>query len=185
MRIALVVDGQPEEVVVDLAASTVTVRGVAHPLKVARPDGKVELEVDGELLAIEGWPVGLARPPGPVSVNGEVVVVEFRSVSGPAHPIPAPTPTPASAPASRAVEPPEATSTGAGMVIVPPMPGKVIDVRVRDGDAVRRGQLLLVLEAMKMRNEVVSPADGRVAGLRVAAGTNVRAREEMLRVIPG
>jgi biotin carboxyl carrier protein len=64
------------------------------------------------------------------------------------------------------------------------MPGRVIEVRVKDGDQVRKGDVLLVLEAMKMRNEIVSPVEGVVRGLRVAAGSNARAKEPMLYVVP-
>jgi biotin carboxyl carrier protein len=65
------------------------------------------------------------------------------------------------------------------------MPGKVLELRVKDGDRVEKGQVLLVLEAMKMRNEVASPAAGVVAGLAVAAGANVRAKDVLLRIVAG
>ncbi|MCI4331689.1 MAG: biotin/lipoyl-binding protein [Thermoplasmata archaeon] len=181
MRIALVVDGTPEEVLVDLARSTVTVRGAVHPLRVVRSEGKVELEVDGETLTVEGWPAGLSRPPGAVSVNGEVVGLEVRSVSEADAGRPAPS-TPVAASASTIATP--TAPDGPGTPVMPPMPGKVIEVRVTQGQKVDRGQVLLVLEAMKMRNEVVSPLAGRVEDLRVAPGTNVRSREPMLRVVP-
>ena len=71
-----------------------------------------------------------------------------------------------------------------GAPVVPPMPGKVIEVRVKEGDRVRKGDVLLVLEAMKMRNEIVSPADGVVRGLAVSAGGNARAKAPMLFVAP-
>jgi glutaconyl-CoA/methylmalonyl-CoA decarboxylase subunit gamma len=64
------------------------------------------------------------------------------------------------------------------------MPGKILEVRVREGDTVRKGDVLLRLEAMKMSNEIASPADGIVRGLRVAAGANVRAREPMFYIAP-
>jgi biotin carboxyl carrier protein len=64
------------------------------------------------------------------------------------------------------------------------MPGKVIEVRVKEGERVRKGDVLLVLEAMKMRNELTSPADGVVRGLRVSAGGNARAREPMMFIAP-
>ncbi len=55
---------------------------------------------------------------------------------------------------------------------------------MHEGDRVRTGTVLLVLEAMKMRNEVTSPADGIVRNLRVSEGSSVRAREPMLRIAP-
>jgi glutaconyl-CoA decarboxylase len=64
------------------------------------------------------------------------------------------------------------------------MPGKVVEVRVKEGETVRSGQVLVVLEAMKMRNEVPSPAAGRVTDLRVSPGSSASAREPMLRIVP-
>jgi glutaconyl-CoA/methylmalonyl-CoA decarboxylase subunit gamma len=68
--------------------------------------------------------------------------------------------------------------------ILPPMPGRVVELRVHDGEAVAKGAVLLVLEAMKMRNEVTAPADGVVRDVRVREGANVRARETMLVLVP-
>jgi glutaconyl-CoA/methylmalonyl-CoA decarboxylase subunit gamma len=71
-----------------------------------------------------------------------------------------------------------------GTPVMPPMPGRVIEVRVSEGQRVEAGSILLVVEAMKMRNEVASPVAGFVRGLRVAAGSNVRSHEPMLYVAP-
>lgn len=129
---------------------------------------------------VENWPEGLAEPPGPVDINGERwqarVVRDPASTAGalarPSEPAAGPS----------AATPVEGGAHGAA--VVPPMPGKVIDVRVRDGDRVRKGDVLLVLEAMKMRNDVLSPADGVVERVSVRPGTNVRAKEPMLFVRP-
>ena len=56
-----------------------------------------------------------------------------------------------------------------------PMPGKILKVNVNAGAAVKKGDVLLVLEAMKMENEVVAPQDGTVASINVAAGDSVEA----------
>lgn len=61
-----------------------------------------------------------------------------------------------------------------------PMPGKVLDVRVAVGDTVRRGGLLVVLEAMKMEHEIVSPADSRVIEVRVRVGQQVDAGDVLV-----
>ncbi|MGA7649687.1 MAG: biotin/lipoyl-containing protein, partial [Thermoplasmata archaeon] len=93
--------------------------------------------------------------------------------SGPSAPavggVPAPTP---------------AAPSGEGLPVVPSMPGRVIELRVAEGDRVTKGQTLLVLEAMKMRGEVTSPADGVVRDVRVSAGTNARAKEPMMWIRP-
>lgn len=55
------------------------------------------------------------------------------------------------------------------------MPGKIIDVKVNVGDVVKRGDVVLILEAMKMENEIVAPEDGTIATVDVAAGASVEA----------
>ena len=54
-----------------------------------------------------------------------------------------------------------------------PMPGKIIDVLVREGSTVLRGESLLILEAMKMQNEIQSPVNGTIRSISVKAGANV------------
>jgi biotin carboxyl carrier protein len=89
--------------------------------------------------------------------------------------------TAASAPAS--AEPkaqPEAVQSapvavGDGEAIKAPMPGAILDVRVNEGEAVKRGQVILILEAMKMENEIVAPADGKIIQIRAARGASVNA----------
>jgi len=63
-----------------------------------------------------------------------------------------------------------------------PMPGTVLKLKVALGDVVKKGQVLLILEAMKMENEIVSPADGKVALLNVEAGKAVTAGEVMVSI---
>ena len=53
------------------------------------------------------------------------------------------------------------------------MPGNILDVRVKAGDAVKSGDVLMILEAMKMENEIMSPKDGRVASVSVRKGDTV------------
>jgi biotin carboxyl carrier protein len=68
-------------------------------------------------------------------------------------------------------------STGKGKAekefIKAPMPGKIIDVLARDGAPVIRGEAIVILEAMKMQNEILSPVNGKVLKVNVKAGTNV------------
>ena len=62
---------------------------------------------------------------------------------------------------------------GTGGGVSAPMPGKILDVKVRNGDRVRAGDVLLILEAMKMENEIVAPKDGVVKEILVNPGDNV------------
>lgn len=121
-----------------------------------------------------------------ITVNGtsyEVSVEEAGAVSAEktvvmpsAAPAAAPKAAPAPAAAPKAAAPAPAASGAAGSVTVTsPMPGKIIDVKVNVGDAVKRGDVVLILEAMKMENEIVAPEDGTVATINVAAGASVEA----------
>ena len=112
-----------------------------------------------------------------ITVNGNVyeVTVEegFTGVaSAPKAAAPAPKAAPAAAP--KAAPAPAAAPAAAGSVAVTaPMPGKILGVKASAGQAVKRGQVLLILEAMKMENEIVAPQDGTVASINVAVGDSV------------
>ncbi len=181
MRLTIERDGRTETVEVDPDLATVTVGGRRFPVVVvARSATKVELEIDGERVVVENWPEHFPEPPGPVDVNGERWAISVARVGGvaasrssPASPVP-------SVPAPTA--PPAGSSDG--RPVVPPMPGKVVEVRVREGERVAEGAVLLVLEAMKMRNEIVAPVAGVVRGLVAVAGGNARAREPLLYLVP-
>ena len=66
-------------------------------------------------------------------------------------------------------------AVGEGEKVTSPMPGTILDIKVKAGDSVKKGQVLLVLEAMKMENEIMAPKDGVVASLSVAQGAAVEA----------
>ena len=78
---------------------------------------------------------------------------------------------PAAAPAAAAPAAPAVT--GAGEPINAPMPGTILKVNVKAGDAVKEGQVLVVLEAMKMENEILAPKNGTVTQVVVAKGASV------------
>lgn len=95
--------------------------------------------------------------------------------AAPAAPAPAPAPAaPAPAPAPAAVAPAPAAAPAAGSITVSaPMPGKILGVKTSVGAAVKKGQVILILEAMKMENEIVAPEDGTVASVNVSVGEMV------------
>ena len=76
-------------------------------------------------------------------------------------------PTPAAAPAAPAAAP------GAGEAVVSPLPGTVLDIKVSAGQAVKAGDVLMIIEAMKMENEIPAPKDGTVTAVVVTKGTSV------------
>lgn len=91
--------------------------------------------------------------------------------AAPVAPAPAP-----KAEAAPALAPAPAASSAAGSVKVSsPMPGKIISVKANPGQAVKKGEVLLILEAMKMENEIVAPSDGTVASINVTPGQSIQA----------
>ena len=108
-----------------------------------------------------------------ITVNGNVydVTVEEGGQGSVATSAPKAAVAPKAAPASA---PKAAPAGNQGAVKVnAPMPGKIIATKASAGQAVKKGDVLLVLEAMKMENEVVAPQDGTVASINVAAGDMV------------
>ena len=186
MRVTLERDGKRAAVEVDRDLTEVVVDGRRYPVTVVAAGAvRVELEIAGDSVVVDRWPEHFAQPPEPVDVNGErwtVSITREEPSAAPAGSGGRTVPTGARAAAAPAPDPP-ANVPGA-VAVVPPMPGRVIEVRVRDGDRVRAGDALLVLEAMKMRNEIIAPVAGVVRDLRVGAGANARAREPMLFIAP-
>ena len=102
-----------------------------------------------------------------VNVNGNVYeitieVIDKADIKAPAAPAPAP------APAAAPVVAPAGAQT-----ISAPMPGTILKVNVSNGQAVKKGDVLMVLEAMKMENEILAPNDGTVSSVNVAQGATV------------
>ena len=113
-----------------------------------------------------------------ITVNGTSYDVSVEELAGGVAPVAAPVAAaPVAAPAPAPAAPaPAAKSAGAGSIkVASPMPGKILDVKAKVGDAVKKGQVILILEAMKMENEVVAPQDGTIASINVAAGDSVEA----------
>ena len=107
-----------------------------------------------------------------VTVNGVAYNVTVEEGTG--APVAAPAATPAPAPAAAPAAPapaPAAPAGAAGAVSVnAPMPGNILDVKVKPGDSVKAGDTLLILEAMKMENEISAPQDGTIASVDVRKG---------------
>ena len=102
-----------------------------------------------------------------VNVNGKIYVVEIEE-TGEAAPVvnaPAAAAAPAAAPATAPVQ-------GGKVNVESPMPGTILDVKVAAGATVKAGDIICILEAMKMENEIVAPQDGKITSV-VAKGATV------------
>ena len=101
-----------------------------------------------------------------VTVNGTAYEIELEELTGaaPAPAAAAPAPAPAAAPAA---------APAGGEQVTSPMPGTILSINVAAGDTVKRGQVLMILEAMKMENEIMCPCDGKVASVNTSKGASV------------
>jgi len=124
-----------------------------------------------------------------ITVNGKAYEVEVEEIGGvpqapraaraatpaPKAAAPAPAPAAPAAPAAAAAPP-----AGGGTSVESPMPGTVLDIKVAAGDAVKSGDVLLILEAMKMENEITAMGDGKVISVNVAKGASVNAGDVLV-----
>ena len=121
-----------------------------------------------------------------ISIDGTQYLVEMEEVGAPTPtpadaapaptPVAAPAPTPVAAPApapAPAAAPMPAPAPAGAHVQSAPMPGTILDIHVKVGDPVTANQPVMVLEAMKMENEVVADKDGVIASIDVAKGAMV------------
>ena len=104
---------------------------------------------------------------------GKAMLLDEYEAIAPAAPATAPAAAPAPVAAPSAAP---AASLAAGEPVKAPMPGVVLKVQVQQGQAVKAGQVLVILEAMKMENEIVAPKDGTVAQIVAAKGASVAHR---------
>ena len=111
-----------------------------------------------------------------ITVNGNVYDVTVEEGTGSAAPAAAPKAAPAAPKAAPAAPKAAAPAGAAGSVTVAaPMPGKILGVKANPGQAVKKGDVNVILEAMKMENEIVAPQDGTIASINVATGDSVEA----------
>lgn len=104
--------------------------------------------------------------------HGKAVLLDEYEALAPAPAAAAPAAAPVAAPAA-APAPAAPVNLAAGETVAAPMPGNILRVEVNQGDTVKAGQLLVVLEAMKMENEIVAPKDGTIAQVVTSKGAVV------------
>lgn len=107
--------------------------------------------------------------------RGEAMLIDEYQAASPAPAAPAaPVAAPVAAPAPAAAPTPAAPAvTAQGDAVSAPMPGVIVTVKVNQGQTVKKGEVLCILEAMKMENEIVAPRDGTVAQVVTSKGANV------------
>ena len=119
-----------------------------------------------------------------ISVNGKKYEVEVEEVGGASAPVSAPksaapapkpaAPAPAAKPAAKAAPPAGST------VVKAPMPGTIVSIKVNAGDMVKKGDVLVILEAMKMENEIMAPQDGKVVAVNTSNGVSVNTGDALV-----
>ena len=114
-----------------------------------------------------------------VTVNGVNYQVELENEVPAAAAAPAPA---AAAPAAEAAPAPKAAAPAGGKKIGSPLPGVIISVDVKEGQAVKRGQKVAVIEAMKMENEILAECDGTVTGIHVSKGDSVLEGDDIVTI---
>lgn len=140
---------------------TVTVNGIAYDVTVEETTGR---RAAAPVYAVPQAPPVYAAPAPAVQ----------------AAPVPQAAPAPQAVPAAPAApaEEEKAPAVAAGgtngkITVESPMPGKILSIKASVGQSVKRGDVILILEAMKMENEIVAPENGTVASINVTAGESV------------
>lgn len=111
-----------------------------------------------------------------ITVNGKAYDVAVEELDGSAAPVVS---APVSAPVSTAAPVAAAPTAGAGEKVNAPMPGTVLDVKVNVGDTVSKGQVIMILEAMKMENDIVASCDGKITSVLAKKGDTVNSGDAL------
>ena len=116
-----------------------------------------------------------------ITVNGKTYEVDVEEIGGVPTAAPVAAAAPAAAPAPAAKKPAAAPVAGA-TIVKAPMPGTVVSVKVKAGDAVKSDTVVAVLEAMKMENEIFAGVDGTVAAINANAGDSVNTGDAIVSI---
>lgn len=120
-----------------------------------------------------------------INVNGnsyEVEVEEIREGAAVSAPVAAPVSkaAPKAAPAPKSAPKAAAPVAAGANSVTAPMPGTILGINIKGGDSVKKGQVLCILEAMKMENEIMAAADGKVASVHVNVGDSVNTGQVLI-----
>lgn len=134
---------------------------------------KFKVTVNGKSYEVDVEELGTAAPAAPVTPAPAPVAA--------ASPAPTPAPVSAASPATQAA--PKGPIPDSAVVVKAPMPGKISAIKQESG-SVTRGSVILVLEAMKMQNDIPAPQDGTLTEVRVAVGDNVKTGDVLAVIMP-
>lgn len=118
-----------------------------------------------------------------ITVNGQQYDVEVEEVKNVRNAGPVSSGTVAAKAPAAAASAPAASATNGSVKVNAPMPGSILKINVNTGDMVKRGDSLLILEAMKMENEIVAPEDGKIATIKVTKGQSVNLAQTLIEMI--
>lgn len=113
-----------------------------------------------------------------ITVNGTAYDVAVEELGAGSVPATAPQAPVAAAPAQKAAAP-AATGAAGSVKVAAPMPGKILAIKANNGQAVKKGEVIMILEAMKMENEITAPEDGTVASINVGVGDSVESGDTL------
>lgn len=134
---------------------------------------KFKVTVNGKSYEVDVEELGTAAPAAPVTPAPAPVAATS----------PAPTPASASAASAATQAAPKGPIPDSAVVVKAPMPGKISAIKQESG-SVTRGSVILVLEAMKMQNDIPAPQDGTLTEVRVAVGDNVKTGDVLAVIMP-
>ena len=157
MRLRIALDGREREVFVEGEPPDVrvSVSGRILPVRVRLHEGRADVEVGDRTIALSFG--------GGLRIDGRSRRAEVHWLA----------------------EETVAEGTPTSVEVRPPMPGRVVDILVSVGEDVRAGAPLVVLEAMKMQNEIPAPVSGTVQEVRVREGDAVSTAEVLVRIVRG
>lgn len=115
-----------------------------------------------------------------VKVNGNSYEVEVEEIKDGVQPVAPAVQRPAAAPVAAAPKAAPAVAVAGAGTVSAPMPGTVLDIMVKEGDVVKSGQVCVILEAMKMENELPAPCDGTVKSVNVTKGASVNTADVLV-----
>lgn len=108
-----------------------------------------------------------------ITLNQKVYEVQIEEVQPGTKPVQT---------AAPQVSEPQAAPSGAGEEVTAPMPGSMFNILVKEGQNVKKGDVVAILEAMKMENEIVAPVDGTISSISVEKGQNVNLGDLILKI---